>query len=275
MSVATAEILRDVPSASTPASRHVRLSVCFVAVALFAVTTDLASAHHTAFDFSIVHAMNGIAGKHPLFDLLMSESTRVMFSTSLLVTAIWFVWFAARTVEQRAAVFVGTVVSLLSGAVSRGMQRLVATHPRPLHDAAFGFHLPYSVISEQLSEWSSFPSDHVVVFFGLAATVTLRNRKLGALCFALATVFSLVRVYLGYHWPTDCLGGAALGILLVEVARPLASSGFVKRIVPREGEFKPLFYAIAFYVTLGCAQLFDDPRTLASNVSHLLHHTAR
>jgi len=57
----------------------------------------------------------------------------------------------------------------------------------------------------------SFPSDHAVVFFFMAVVSLGVNRWLGFLAMASATVFSLLRIALGFHWPSDILGGALLG----------------------------------------------------------------
>ena len=59
----------------------------------------------------------------------------------------------------------------------------------------------------------SFPSAHATSSFAVATAMT-RVDELGALAFALALALSLGRPYLGMHYPTDVLAGAALGIVL-------------------------------------------------------------
>ncbi len=41
----------------------------------------------------------------------------------------------------------------------------------------------------------------------------LRNRRWGSVVLVLATVLAFARVAMGVHYPTDVLGGAALGTL--------------------------------------------------------------
>ncbi len=59
----------------------------------------------------------------------------------------------------------------------------------------------------------SFPSAHATSSFAVATAMT-RVDSLGALAFVLAFALSLGRPYLGMHYPSDVLAGAALGVLL-------------------------------------------------------------
>jgi len=59
----------------------------------------------------------------------------------------------------------------------------------------------------------SFPSAHATSSFAVA-TAMARVEPLGALAFLLAIALALGRPYLGMHYPSDVLAGAALGVLL-------------------------------------------------------------
>jgi membrane-associated phospholipid phosphatase len=59
----------------------------------------------------------------------------------------------------------------------------------------------------------SFPSAHATSSFAVATAMT-RVDSLGAIAFALAIGLALSRPYLGMHYPSDVLAGAALGVLL-------------------------------------------------------------
>jgi membrane-associated phospholipid phosphatase len=59
----------------------------------------------------------------------------------------------------------------------------------------------------------SFPSAHATSSFAVATAMT-RVDPLGALAFLLALALALGRPYLGMHYPSDVLAGAALGVAL-------------------------------------------------------------
>ena len=59
----------------------------------------------------------------------------------------------------------------------------------------------------------AFPSGHAAFFFALATGVLLYNKKLGTLYYIFAALMGLARIFIGVHWPTDILFGAALGML--------------------------------------------------------------
>ena len=63
----------------------------------------------------------------------------------------------------------------------------------------------------------SFPSGHTACSFaGAWVMLKMLPRKWGASAIVLAVLISLSRLYVGVHYPTDILGGLAVGIFAAE-----------------------------------------------------------
>ncbi|MEI7027235.1 phosphatase PAP2 family protein [Paenibacillus sp. y28] len=67
----------------------------------------------------------------------------------------------------------------------------------------------------------SFPSGHTTAIFSLVVPFSLLHPGLAAALLPLATLVGLSRMYLGLHYPSDCLVGMALG----------SSAGFISAAV--------------------------------------------
>ncbi|MGW7470439.1 phosphatase PAP2 family protein, partial [Streptomyces cyaneofuscatus] len=68
----------------------------------------------------------------------------------------------------------------------------------------------------------SFVSDHSTLAMALAVGIFVANRKFGFVALGLAVFAGVSRVYMGVHYPTDVIGGFALGTAVALLLAPLA-----------------------------------------------------
>ena len=70
----------------------------------------------------------------------------------------------------------------------------------------------------------SFPSGHTSASFAAASAMFFLNKKIGIPALILAVVIGLTRLYLYVHYPTDVLGGAAVGFIAGYAAAKIVNS---------------------------------------------------
>ena len=225
------------------------------------------------FDLGIIHFLNSFAHQSKGFDSLMVQmSENVLLEGGLIVVLFWWVWSqeAGENSKSRELLVFGILSTACAVLAARLLALTLPFRLRPFHNPLLDFKLPYSMDPSMLIGWSSFPSDHAVVFFCLAMTLWFASKRVGSIALAYALFgSSLPRIYLGIHYPTDVLGGAALGIAIAYLAKV---DGF------REAVLRPVLYwqehhlqsfnAFLFLCTFEIAEEFNSARTLALSGFH-------
>jgi membrane-associated phospholipid phosphatase len=188
------------------------------------------------------------------------------FSGAVLVALVWACWFDTTDPESRSHILVGTLASFGAGVISRVIQYTLPT-PRPIYDSRLGFKLPAN-LNQPLNTWNSFPSDHVTVFAGLAIVTYIARSRFAFAAIASTVLAELARVYMGAHYPSDLIGGAALASLVVWATETSWFTSLGSRIVEWQRRSPCLFYMSAFVVSYQIATLAGDIRWAASILWH-------
>jgi undecaprenyl-diphosphatase len=160
-------------------------------------------------DWSLVHSLNGFLYHHDAIEdplLAYVEAAEALFL--ILVAALCILARHERFVPvRRAAVAAGLSagLGLLVGKIITEFYdraRPFVAHPAAVH--LFARHGPDA----------SFPSDHATASMAIAVAFLLRRRFVwGVLTLVFAAILDFGRVAVGFHYPTDVLGGAAIGAL--------------------------------------------------------------
>jgi membrane-associated phospholipid phosphatase len=222
-------------------------------------------------DFTILLFLNRFVGKSRSLDELVHLFTEAfLFNGVLLVALLWLLWFTDRREEARIRLFIGGAAAVLAGLLSRLLQLSLPFHVRPLYNPALNLTWPIGVGPGTLNHWSSFPSDHASLCFALATLIWTRDRRLGVFAFFWASFTSFARVFLGFHYPSDILGGAVLGILIVILFGSLPLPRVAYRLLEWERFSSPSFYAVAFVASYQAGTLFSDLREIGHLIVGLL-----
>ena len=173
-------------------------------------------------DTTLFEMINSLAGKFPALDAVMLFSAKYLLVVFAITLVIFYLTFWAN--QQRIA-FLAGVSTLIALGVAQGIAYLFS-RPRPYLD-----HAAHLLIAQPKDP--SFPSDHATFCCAIAMMIWLHNRKVGGILLALAVLVGFSRVYVGTHYPTDILGGAALGIGISILINYIAKQNSVRTLLDR------------------------------------------
>jgi undecaprenyl-diphosphatase len=226
------------------------------------------------FDLSILNFLNTFAHRSETFDSLVVFLLWNNFVKGGIIMG--FFWWAWAQDDERAVkreyLLLGFGLSIASVIAARLLALSLPFRERPLRNPLLDFQLPYTMDGSALETWSSFPSDHAVVFFSLAAAIWFASRRLGIVAALYALfVISLPRIYAGVHYPTDVVAGAVLGWCIASFSKVTSLRIHLARPVLRWMEKQPgAFYSLLFLATFELAELFSTLRIAAHPVTHLI-----
>jgi undecaprenyl-diphosphatase len=233
-----------------------------------------------SFDAGIVTYVNRFAN-HPLWlgPAVVFLDKHNILKGGPIVLLLWVAFFqrtgSANEILDRRRIIVATVPLAIFGVcLARVLAVVLPFRARPVRTAALHFQIPHGAIPSVLWGWSSFPSDHAVLFVTLAVGLLIASRLLGSIALVYTCVFILLpRVFSGFHWPTDLLAGGAIGVALASMVTIAAFRDFIWRMTNKCWQISPgIFAAFIFLLSYEIIDLFGTPLTLAKDL--LQHHLA-
>jgi len=185
-----------------------------------------------------------------------------------IIVGLWLLWFYNKFRPAVVEAFFGMFAAI---ALTKVMQLFLPQRLRPLHSGNPDFVLPLGVDPHALEHWSSFPSDHAALFFAASTAIWRVSRPLGSACYVWSIfVVCIPRIYAGYHYASDIIAGAALGVFTaLVVARPLQVA-LMPWIAAVEKKYAPVFYAMFFVVSYEFMTLFIEARRVGTAIKNLL-----
>lgn len=236
-------------------------------------------------DFSYLSALDiEISRKAVLFteeNAIVRGIASLVVNTFLLrgvvpMTVLWYVWFQPQPKqrERRQALIATLVTSVLVILVARGLANFLPFRPRPLANPEVMGEA--SINDAFVSDWSSMPSDHAMLFCAIATGIYMVSRPAGLFLFFYAIcVVSLSRILVGYHYLGDIVVGGVIGVVLaLLLTKPL--TGLVSRgwsaLARRESRIvRPeIGLALLFWVTFQFATMFDGARKIGGSAASFL-----
>lgn len=222
-------------------------------------------------DLAVLYFINLLAHRSFVFDELMVLVSNNNFLKGALVFAVmWYVWFQYEDDRNKHEYLLAGVGASFVGLTLAKILTWMIVRPRPFNEPSVELRIPYGIQAANWEGLSSFPSDHGVLFFALAMGIFFASRRAGWLMFIYISVFiCLPRIYLGIHYPSDVLAGAAIGLStgwlvhLPAIRKPFTNWA-LKWLDAKPGQF----YACSFLVTYMICELFDPAIKVVSFIRH-------
>ncbi|MFG3260425.1 phosphatase PAP2 family protein [Streptomyces sp. NPDC048172] len=174
-------------------------------------------------DVGLLYEINGLAKDAPTWtDRLMEWVGEYGIAVGLVLVGIWAWWGVSRrraSRDEAVAGFAGLLWAPLAAVIALVVNipiRGFVERPRPFLD-----HKSVEPLIDGKTDYS-FVSDHATLTMAIAVGIFMVNRKFGLVAILLAVAEGFCRVYMGVHYPTDVVGGLALGTAVALLLAPAA-----------------------------------------------------
>ncbi|GAA3301546.1 phosphatase PAP2 family protein [Streptomyces cinereospinus] len=177
-------------------------------------------------DVELLYDINGLAQDAPgWFDrgVEFVGEYGLLLALVLLVVCCW--WSTRRHSGISGEEAAGAAAALVWAPLAAGVAVLVnvpirgfVERPRPFYE-----HEGLEVLVAGKTDFS-FVSDHATIAMALGVGLFVAHRAFGLVGIGLALVEGFCRVYMGVHYPTDVIGGFALGTAVVLLLSPVATA---------------------------------------------------
>ncbi|WP_369216999.1 phosphatase PAP2 family protein [Streptomyces flavofungini] len=173
-------------------------------------------------DVSLLYDINGLTRETPHWlDRALAFTGEYGLLIVLVLLVVWCWWGQRKrsTLDDAAS----SVAAVVWAPLAAGIAVLVnvpirgfVERPRPARD-----HSGIDVLVHGKNDFS-FVSDHATLAMAMGAALFVANRRFGLIGLALAAFEGFCRVFMGVHYPTDVVGGFALGTAVALLLSPLA-----------------------------------------------------
>ncbi|MFH8800265.1 phosphatase PAP2 family protein [Streptomyces sp. NPDC017936] len=175
-------------------------------------------------DVDLLYDINGLAKDAPHWlDRVVEFVGEYGLLFAMVLLVLWCWWTVRRrpgTAEDAAAAVAALVWVPLAAAVAVLVNvpiRGFVERPRPFLD-----HQGLEVLVSGKTDYS-FVSDHATITMAMGVALFVAHRKFGLVGIGLGLLEGFCRVYMGVHYPTDVVGGFALGTAVALLLSPVAA----------------------------------------------------
>lgn len=221
------------------------------------------------FDYHIIIYVNQASQHSWVFDnFIRLLAGNQLLKGGVLITIIWWAWFKGEIRHSRIREhIILTLFSCVAATIlARALALALPFRLKPIYEESLNFLLPLGTPPTTQGGLSSFPSDHAVLFFALSTGLLFVSRRVGAFALSFTVLFiALPRLYLGFHYPSDIIAGAIIGMTITLLANIYLVKNINIQSIANWSSSKPnLFYPLFFLLTYQVADLFRSSRNIVT-----------
>ncbi|EZP57163.1 phosphatase PAP2 family protein [Sphingomonas sp. RIT328] len=212
------------------------------------------------FDMAAVRFFAGLNGHRGLDDVFvygLHYNTVQTLPIAMIAFAMWLT--APRDGRRSDIIMTGFIAAIVVVALAMASKLFLPARPRP---AALGLY-PFTR-QDFPFDWSSLPSDTLAILSSFTAAMWTAERRWGIVGIAMCVLVAIAKMFAGYHYPTDILIGAGLGVATFTGLWRFTDIGHrANRIVALAYRRAPVAITAALaFVAVSFGTLFADQRVL-------------
>ncbi|KPI23874.1 phosphatase PAP2 family protein [Streptomyces sp. NPDC054950] len=175
-------------------------------------------------DVDLLYDINGLAKDAPHWlDRTVEFVGEYGLLLAMVLLIVWC-WWGVRRRPGGAEEAASSIAALIWAPLAAGIAVLVnvpirgfVERPRPFLD-----HEGLEVLVSGKTDYS-FVSDHATLTMAMAVGLFVAHRRFGLVGIGIALLEGFCRIFMGVHYPTDVVGGFALGTAVALLLSPVAS----------------------------------------------------
>jgi undecaprenyl-diphosphatase len=226
---------------------------------------------HSAFDLYVLHLVNGFAGRPLLDEIVQILASNPLPRVAVLAIPYVILWQVHKDDKSRAKLIAALFGPLLAIAVARLLSVAFPFEVRPMYAHISGFHALAVTDQVDIESYSAFPSDTSAYAIAFTLGLVPVNRIAGLAITLLSMVmFSLSRIYLGAHYPSDVLVGWVIGVACFALTTLPVARRAGAAVLRLESNHQAAFYSIGLLSLYELGEVLYNVRKFF-HFLHFLH----